>query len=75
MGSLKVVSAPMASSVVEVLVDVGSSVQGGQPLVIVEAMKMEHTISAPRDGRVRKVNVAVGDRVAAGVELIAMDEP
>jgi 3-methylcrotonyl-CoA carboxylase alpha subunit len=53
----------------------GKAVAKGEALVIVEAMKMEHTISAPRDGRVRQVNVAVGDRVAAGVELVAMDEP
>jgi 3-methylcrotonyl-CoA carboxylase alpha subunit len=50
-------------------------VRRGQPLVVVEAMKMEHTIAAPRDGTVEAVRYAVGDLVEEGAELIALAEP
>src|SRR5205814_3800086 len=66
-------ASPMPGQVVSVMAKPGKTVVKGEPLVIVEAMKMEHTIAAPRDGRVRAVNVAVGDRVTAGVELVAME--
>ena len=42
---------------------------------VLEAMKMEHTISAPLDGVVERVNFAVGDQVAEGAELLAIVEP
>jgi 3-methylcrotonyl-CoA carboxylase alpha subunit len=67
-------TSPMPGQVVSVAAAPGKSVAKGDPLVVVEAMKMEHTIAAPRSGRIRAVNVAVGDRVAAGVELVAMDD-
>ena len=43
----------------------------GQPLVVLEAMKMEHTITAPADGTVEKVAFAVGDLVEEGAELVS----
>jgi 3-methylcrotonyl-CoA carboxylase alpha subunit len=49
----------------------GTSVQRGQPLMIIEAMKMEHTVAAPADGVVEAVRFAVGDQVEEGTELIA----
>ena len=42
----------------------------GDPLLVLEAMKMEHTISAPRDGRVRAFRCAPGDQVTDGVDLL-----
>ena len=42
----------------------------GQPLLVLEAMKMEHTIAAPRDGIVTAVHVRAGDQVADGAELV-----
>ena len=64
--------APMPGSVVQVLAAVGATVAKGDPLVVVEAMKMEHVIRAPHDGTVARIDVAVGDVVAEGTELAAM---
>ena len=69
---LQIVAAPMASSVVEVLVDAGASVQGGQPLVIVEAMKMEHELHAPTAARVARVLAHSGQAVEAGDPLLEL---
>jgi len=64
-------TAPMPGKVVAVLVEAGQSVKKGDPLVIMEAMKMEHTIAAPGDGLVEEVLYAVGDQVADGAPLLA----
>jgi 3-methylcrotonyl-CoA carboxylase alpha subunit len=56
-------------------VAVGDRVERGQPMMVVEAMKMEHTIAAPRDGAVAAVHYAPGDLVEEGAELIALAEP
>ncbi|WP_173985394.1 acetyl/propionyl/methylcrotonyl-CoA carboxylase subunit alpha [Magnetospirillum sp. SS-4] len=63
-------AAPMPGTVVQVLVKAGDAVGGGQPLIVVEAMKMEHTIKAPADGTVRAVHFGVGDPVAEGADLL-----
>jgi len=68
-------AAPMPGRVVQLLVAAGDMVSRGQPLIVVEAMKMEHTIAAPRDGTVEAVRYAVGDLVEEGAELIALAEP
>ncbi len=68
----------MPGVVTRVLVAAGDEVKRGQPLVVLEAMKMEHQIRAPRDGRVAKVNAGPGQMVAGGatlVELEAADQP
>jgi len=49
-------------------------VRQGQPMMVIEAMKMEHTIAAPRDGVVAAVHYAAGDPVEEGAELIALTE-
>jgi len=67
-------SAPMPGRVVQLLVAAGDAVRQGQPLIVIEAMKMEHTIAAPRDGTVEAVRYAVGDLVDEGAELIALAE-
>ena len=64
-------TAPMPGKVVAVLVNKGQDVKKGEPLVIMEAMKMEHTIAAPHDGLVEDVLYAVGDQVADGAPLLA----
>lgn len=64
-------TAPMPGKVVAVLVSAGQSVKKGEPLVIMEAMKMEHTIAAPNDGVVEEILYAVGDQVTDGVALLA----
>jgi len=64
---------PMPGIVTKVLVTAGESVRKGQPLVAVEAMKMEHLIRAPRDGQVRELRARVGEMVAGGVPLVEME--
>ena len=65
--------AAMPGVVVAVHVEDGAEVAAGTPLMAVEAMKVEHTIRAPSDGRVTDVNFAVGDRVSEGQELVSFD--
>ncbi|PRY50113.1 acetyl-CoA/propionyl-CoA carboxylase, biotin carboxylase, biotin carboxyl carrier protein [Geodermatophilus tzadiensis] len=64
----RTVRSPMPGTVVAVPVTPGATVRAGEPLVVVEAMKMEHTLTAPADGTV-DVPVRVGDRVAVDQEL------
>lgn len=65
--------APMNGTVVAVLISQGQQVAKGEPLVIMEAMKMEHTIKAPADGVVSDVFYAAGDLVDGGAELLAFE--
>ena len=65
---------PMPGRVVRLEVSVGDSVSSGDALVVVEAMKMEHTISAPHDGTVSSLRVAAGDQVEAD-EVLAVVDP
>lgn len=67
--------APMPGVVTRVLVSPGDSVRKGQPLVAIEAMKMEHMIRAPHDGRVKGITAAPGDMVSGGVALVELEEP
>jgi 3-methylcrotonyl-CoA carboxylase alpha subunit len=67
-------TAPMPGRVIELLVAAGAAVQKGQAMMVIEAMKMEHTIAAPRDGIVAAVHFAAGDLVEEGAELIALKE-
>ncbi len=62
--------APMPGRVISVRCEAGQAVVAGQALVVLEAMKMEHTLEAPADGTVEAVLCAVGDVVAASAELI-----
>ncbi|HWJ94258.1 MAG TPA: biotin/lipoyl-containing protein, partial [Telluria sp.] len=64
-------TAPMPGKVVAVMVEADQEVKKGEPLVIMEAMKLEHTISAPSDGVVEEVLYNVGDQVADGAPLLA----
>ncbi len=56
----------MPGKVIAVMVQPGSTVTRGTPLLVMEAMKMEHTISAPADGVVSEVLYGVGEQVAEG---------
>ncbi len=62
--------APMSGSIVAVLVKAGDAVARGAPLLVLEAMKMEHTIAAPAAGTVIAVHFRQGDQVREGVDLI-----
>jgi len=65
--------APMPGSVVDVMVRAGQKVEKGQPLMIIEAMKMEHTIAAPGAGVVTQVLFGKGEQVKEGEQLIRFE--
>jgi 3-methylcrotonyl-CoA carboxylase alpha subunit len=65
-------AAPMPGKVIAFLAQAGDAVRQGQPLAVMEAMKMEHTIAAPRDGTIAELLYAVGDQVSEGGELLRM---
>jgi 3-methylcrotonyl-CoA carboxylase alpha subunit len=62
--------APMPGKVIALVVQPGASVDKGAPLLVLEAMKMEHTINAPRKGVVKGFRYAPGDQVSDGAELV-----
>jgi 3-methylcrotonyl-CoA carboxylase alpha subunit len=64
-------TAPMPGKIVALLTEKGAVVEKGAPLLIMEAMKMEHTIAAPACGIVEELLYAVGDQVSEGVQLLA----
>ncbi len=66
-------NAPMNGSIVRVLVSAGQSVDAGTALVVLEAMKMEHSIRAPQAGVVKALHCAEGDMVSEGSVLVEME--
>lgn len=67
--------APMPGSVLRIGAAVGDPVTAGQPLVWLEAMKMEHTVTAPGDGVLAELNVDVGQQVDVGAVLARVENP
>jgi len=67
-------SAPMPGTVLDVMVTVGQRVREGQPLMTMEAMKMEHRIQAPRAGEVTEVYFQTGERVDMGANLVEISD-
>ena len=65
-------TAPMPGKVVSFAVQAGDKVKAGQPLAVMEAMKMEHTIAAPHAGTVAELLYAPGDQVSEGAELLKL---
>ena len=66
--------APMPGVITKVMVAAGAEVEKGQPLVALEAMKMEHMIRAPRAGKVKSVSASPGQMVQAGATLVELEE-
>ncbi|MFG6442396.1 biotin carboxylase N-terminal domain-containing protein [Roseateles sp. LKC17W] len=66
-------TAPMPGKLIAFLAKAGDTVTKGQQLAVMEAMKMEHTISSPRDGTVAELLFAVGDQVSDGAELLKLE--
>ena len=62
----------MPGTVIAVKVAVGGRVAAGDALGVLEAMKMEHTLTAPRDGVVTRIGAAVGEQVPIGAQLFAI---
>ena len=67
-------SAPMNGSIVRVLVEPGQTVEAGATLVVLEAMKMEHSIRAPHAGVVKALYCSEGELVEEGTPLVELDE-
>lgn len=67
-------TAPMTGNIVAVLVEVGQEVEAGAPLVVLEAMKMEHSIRAPASGRIKAIYCAAGDLVQDAFVLVELEE-
>jgi 3-methylcrotonyl-CoA carboxylase alpha subunit len=67
------VTAPMPGTVIRVEVATGDTVRARQPVVVLEAMKMEIPVHSPFDGSVTAVHVSAGDRVAGGVALVELE--
>lgn len=69
----KVCRSPIAGVVVRVSAQVGQAIQAGDVLMVLEAMKMETSISSPIAGKVAKINAAVGDAVQGGQVLVEFE--
>ncbi len=67
------VTAPLPGKVIELMVERGARVKRGAALLIMEAMKMEHTIVAPTDGEVTEINYQPGEQVDEGAVLLAFE--
>lgn len=67
------VTAPMPGTILDILVGVGDDVQEAQPVVVLEAMKMENQIVAPISGKITSIAVAKGETVDVGALLFTVD--
>jgi len=65
--------APMPGKILALLAEPGAALEKGAPLLVLEAMKMEHTLTAPAKGKVRQFRFEVGDSVSEGTELVDFD--
>ena len=69
----KKIVAPMPGKVVRILAPVGTAVEHGQGVIVIEAMKMQNELKSPKKGTVRKLNIAEGAAVEAGQALAEVD--
>lgn len=69
----KALTAPMAGTIIKVQAHEGDTVEQRQVLVILSAMKMEHTIVAPYEGKVRRIYFQAGDVVKGGATIVEME--
>ena len=67
------IKAGLPGSIFKVLVNVGDSVEKGQAVIVIEAMKMEIPVVAPEDGTVASIDAAVGDAIEAGAVLATLN--
>ena len=67
-------TAPMPGIVTEILVKEGQRVRSGQPLMILEAMKMEHQVTAPKSGQIEKIYFSEGEKVDMGSDLLSISD-
>ena len=64
---------PLPGKIIDLKVKAGDSVSKGQALLVLEAMKMEHTLAAPADGKIKSVRYAVGEQVSEGADLVEFE--
>ena len=67
------ITAPMPGKLIQVFTEVGAAVAKGDPLVVLEAMKMEHTLTAFTDGIIEDIFFEVGDQVDEGTVLVRLE--
>ena len=67
------VTAPMVGKVVKVLVEVGAEVEEDEPIIMIEAMKVEMPVVAPDDGEIKSISVKEGDTVEADQVIATME--
>jgi biotin carboxyl carrier protein len=63
----------MQSTVVKIAVSVGDKIVEGDQVIVLEAMKMEQSITSPRNGVVKEIKVSVGDTIASGTALVEFE--
>ncbi|MGI9558639.1 MAG: acetyl-CoA carboxylase biotin carboxyl carrier protein subunit [Thermodesulfobacteriota bacterium] len=68
------ISSPMPSRVVKILKKEGDSVDSGEGVIVVEAMKMESELKAAMEGKIKEIKVAEGDTVESGAVLVVLEE-
>ena len=64
---------PMPGKIFKIIKEIGSDVKKGEPILILEAMKMEHSIRSDKDGKLKKINFQVGELVQGGVTLAEVE--
>lgn len=69
----QVVSSPMPGKIVKILVELGHEVTENQPLIIVEAMKMENELTSPRSGKIARIDVEPGQAVDSSTVLLTVE--
>lgn len=67
------VLAPMPGKITKILVSGGQEIQKGQPVLVMEAMKMEYTLKSDIAGKVQEIHCAVGDQVVLGKKLVKIE--
>ena len=72
-GGKRTITAPMPGRVISILVEAGQTVEAGQGLIVVEAMKMQNEMKAPQAGTVTHIKTSVGATVTAGDVLLVME--
>ena len=72
-GAKSGVKSPLPGVILDIKVNVGDAVKKGQTIIILEAMKMENSINADKDGKIAAINVSKGESVLEGTDLIIIE--
>lgn len=71
-GAGEAVTSPLPGVIIEVSVTVGQAVKAGQKVAVLEAMKMENEIQAPKDGKITAIHVSKGDSILEGANIVTI---